>query len=210
MTCIYHITHVSNLSSIIAAGGLWCDSVRSARVASGATVIGIAHQHIKDRRARKIVSLAAGGTLADYVPFYFAPRSPMLFAISRGHVAGYTGGQEHVIHLVSTVDHARDLGTLWCFTDGHADMEISRQYDDLASLDQIDWNLMKETWWNDTMLDGDRKRRRQAEFLVHQTFPWTGITEIGVISDKMASHVQPAMKGALHQPEVVVRSGWYY
>jgi hypothetical protein len=210
MTCIYHITHISNLPCIIAAGGLWCDTVRSAKVASGATVIGIAHQHIKERRARKVVNRVAGGTLADYVPFYFAPRSPMLFTISRGNVAGYAGGQEQVIHLVSTVELASGLSNPWCFTDGHADMEISKQYDDLASLDNVDWDIMKEIWWNDTMNDGDRKRRRQAEFLVHHAFPWTAITEIGVISEKIAGHIQAAMNGAVHQPAVVVRSDWYY
>jgi len=27
---------------------------------------------------------------------------------------------------------------------------------------------MKDVYWNDSFEDGDRKRRRQAEFLVHQ------------------------------------------
>lgn len=88
--------------------------------------MGIAHQHIKDRRARKAVTVAAGGTLADYVPFYFAPRSPMLFTITKGNVEGYTGGQGQVVHLASTVEAACGLGSPWCFTDGHADMALSQ------------------------------------------------------------------------------------
>lgn len=210
MTAIFHITHMANLPGIIAAGGLWCDAVRTAKVANGANVVGIAHQHIKDRRARKVVRKAAGGTLADYVPFYFAPRSPMLYTISRGNVIGYDGGQEQVIHLVSTVEIACGLNKPWCFTDGHADMEISKQFEKLTSLDKIDWNIMKETWWNDTIQDGDRKRRRQAEFLVHQAFPWTGVAEIGVMSQKIATQVQAALNGAKHKPKVVVRADWYY
>lgn len=90
MTPIYHITHGRNLAAIIAAGGLWCDAQIAAR---GLTPLGIAHQHIKERRKQRIVPCAAGGTLADYVPFYFAPRSPMLYAIHSGYVERYDGGQ---------------------------------------------------------------------------------------------------------------------
>jgi len=117
MTRLFHITHVANLPGIIAAGGLWCDAMCAAR---GATVVGIAHQHIKDRRAAKRVRVAVGGTLADYVPFYFAPE-------------------------------VCALTTPWAFTDGHADMEISNQFADLADLRELDWNLMREEWWRDTV-----------------------------------------------------------
>lgn len=210
MTAIYHITHLANLAGIIAAGGLWCDAFRAAEVASGVSVVGIAHQHIKDRRAKKVVNRAAGGTLADYVPFYFAPRSPMLYTISRGNVAGYNGGQEQVIHLTSTVEKACMLDKPWCFTDGHADMELSKQFGQLANLDKIDWNIMKEIWWHDTIQDGDRKRRRQAEFLVHRLFPWIAVTEIGVMSEKIAVLVRAVLSGTTHKPQVAVRADWYY
>jgi len=70
----------------------------------GLESVGIAYQHIKDRRARKRVPAGPGGTVADYVPFYFAPRSPMLYAITRGLVPGYDGGQSSVVHLVTSTD----------------------------------------------------------------------------------------------------------
>lgn len=210
MKPIYHITPLDNLKSIVSSGGLLCDADLVAEVARGASVVGIAHQHIKDRRARKAVVVAARGTLAHYVPFYFAPRSPMLYAIYRGVVAGYGGGQERVVHLVSTVETACKVGQRWFFTDGHAEMEISKQFDQLTSLDKLDWNIMTETWWKDTTQDGDRKRRRQAEFLVHRAFPWTAVTQIGVMSDRIAALVRAALNGAEHMPNVVVRTDWYY
>jgi hypothetical protein len=210
MIPLFHITHLANLSGIAAAGELWCDAVRAGKMASGASVVGIAHQHIKDRRAKKAVKEASGGTLADYVPFYFAPRSPMLYTIARGNVVGYSGGQEQVVHLVTTVEAACALNKPWCFTDGHADMEISKQYGLLSSLDKIDWTIMNEIYWNDTIQDGDRKRRRQAEFLVHRTFPWTAFTEISVMSEKTAAEVRAALQVAKHKPKVVVRAEWYY
>lgn len=89
-TLIFHITHVDNLPKIIEAGGLRCDRLRAQ---STDAAVCIAHQHIKDRRARRAVPCAARGFVSDYVPFYFAPRSPMLYTINRGNVEGYTQGQ---------------------------------------------------------------------------------------------------------------------
>ena len=88
MTDIFHITHIRNLQNIINDGGLWCDRVVSQR---NLAHVSIAHQHIKDRRAQKNVPIPPHGVVADYVPFYFAPRSPMLYSISRGNVEGYQG-----------------------------------------------------------------------------------------------------------------------
>jgi hypothetical protein len=126
MTPLYHITHVRNLAVIATADGLWCDRLRPVN-APGA--VSIAHQHIKDRRAARRVPIGAGGTLADYVPFYFAPRSPMLFTINRGNVEGYTEGQKPVVHLVTNVEAATALGRAWVFTDGHAEMFLSEFFD---------------------------------------------------------------------------------
>lgn len=84
-TPIYHITPINNLTGILAAGGLNCNStLRRDRTA----YTNIAHDHIQDRRSHTFVPLAPGGTLHDYVPFYFAPRSPMLYSIATGYVAG--------------------------------------------------------------------------------------------------------------------------
>lgn len=74
----------------------------------------------------------------------------------------------------------------------------------------VDWSIVRETYWNDTMRDGDRKRRRQAEFLVHRLFPWAAIGEVGVMSEQVAVAVRGALAGAAHRPKVVVRDSWYY
>jgi len=207
MRLIFHITHIDNLPRIIAADGLQCDRLRGQ---IDETCVGIAHQHIKDRRAKKAVPVAAQGTLADYVPFYFAPRSPMLYAIHTGSVADYVDGQKPVVHLVSSVECAVSQGRPWCFTDGHAGIAFSSFFDDLNNLDKIDWRIMKATYWNDTDLDLDRKRRRQAEFLVYESYPWTAITHIGVFDKDLQMQVAEIVSRAVHQPQVTVKRNWYY
>jgi hypothetical protein len=95
VTAIYHITHIDNLPRILAEDGLVCDAEAEQRKLCAQS---IAHATLKDRRARTSVEknsgtpVAAGGVLADYVPFYFTNRSPMLFAIHKGAVVGYDGG----------------------------------------------------------------------------------------------------------------------
>lgn len=206
MTDAFHITHLNNLESIIQTEGLYSDNVRAAKNLS---CTGIAHQHIKDRRASRVVPGCKGGTLADYVPFYFAPRSPMLYAISTGYVADYSDGQSGVLHLRFSVEElARALDFI--YTDGHAVISYSEFFENLNDLVKIDWQIMTAIYWHDTADDGDRKRRRQAEFLVHCFVPWTFVREIGVINQVVAAKVQHVIASVRHKPVVSVRREWYY
>jgi hypothetical protein len=204
---IYHITHIRNLPGIIQSGGLWCDN---ARIQRGINNLSIAHQDIKNRRARRLVPVAAGGTVADYVPFYFAPRSPMLCAIHYGAVAGYQDGQEKVLYLVSSIGEAADCGRPWCFTDGHAEMLPSGFYDDLNDIRQINWKVVEGKYWHDTLDAPDRKRQRQAEFLVHDFFPWEKVLSIGVAAANMAVEVVKCIGTAAYRPEIMIKSDWYF
>jgi hypothetical protein len=207
VTPIYHITHIRNLRSIIGSGGLHCDH---AVAEQGFPCLGIAHTHLKQRRAVHAVPAGPGGVLADYVPFYFAPRSPMLFAIRQGNVEGYQAGQAPILHLVSRAETVASAGLRFAFTDGHAVMEFTAYFDTLKKLDKIDWKIMKERYWRDTPQDGDRSRRRQAEFLVHDFVPWSLVDTIGVIDRTMAAEVNEVLAGADHKPQISVQPTWYY
>jgi hypothetical protein len=161
---------------------------------------------------RFVVPLAPAGSLGDYVPFYFAPRSPMLYTISRGNVPEYQEGQEPVVHLVSSMDDVRSFQPplQWLFTDGHAVIELSNYYNHAADLDKIDWDIMERRYWADTVEDGDRERRRQAEFLIYQFFPWRLISKIGVMNQRTRERVTTILALSEHKPTVAVEQGWYY
>ena len=69
---------------------------------------------------------------------------------------------------------------------------------------------MEATYWADTEEDGDRKRRRQAEFLMHQFFPWQLIQEIGVINTTIQTQVREILYKINIQTPIKVCSKWYY
>lgn len=206
-TPIYHITDVGNLAKIVAAGGLAClNSLRANRT----EFVSIAHDSVQDRRGKTTVPCSRGGCLHDYVPFYFAPRSPMLYTISRNNVAHCPQGQDGVIYLVSTVESVRSCGISFAFTDGHGIVAISQFYDDLKHLDKIDWDIMKARYWADTRNDGDRSRRRQAEFLVHSFLPMSLITAVAVRKAVHLASVSSSLRGCQSSVSVQMQPGWYF
>jgi len=207
MTNIFHITHIDNLQGMINAGGLHCDRVTSER---GLCLRNIGYAHIKERRARREVTVSMQGTLWDYVPFYFCPRSVMLYVNSKGRVPGYADGQTPIVHLVTSAEKILASGLPFLFTDGHAEVQFSIQYDDLANMNQLDWEVINANIWRDIDEDFDRKRRKQSEFLVYQFVPWIMIDEIGVINQDIYTQVVGIIRGSDHQPVVTIQPEWYY
>src|ERR1700733_9022704 len=75
---IYHIVNVDRLPSIIAHGRLLCDS-EIVKLQLPGTTIGMGS--IKARRLQLPVTCYANAVVGDFVPFYFCPRSVMLYVI---------------------------------------------------------------------------------------------------------------------------------
>ena len=202
---LYHITEIGNLASIIECGGLWCDAERRRQKFAH---VNIAHDHIKGRRERRRVPVVPGTTLADYVPFYFASRSPMLFAINRNNVEGYAGGQRRIVHLVTTVEAVVALGQGYCFTDRHAELIYAKFFTDLADIDEnVDWNVMSRKYWSDST---DMRERRQAEFLARNCVPWSAVSEVGVMDAETQAAVSATLRQAGANTPVTVQRSWYY
>ena len=97
---IYHIVHVDRLPSIVADGFIWSDAEAIRRGAPGTT---IGMSKIKQRRLNE---LTLGNSHPDLqvgecAPFYFCPRSVMLYVIHMGNLGEltYQGGQGPIVHL---------------------------------------------------------------------------------------------------------------
>lgn len=148
----------------------------------------------------------------DYVPFYFGPLSPMMLNLKTGRVAGYNEGQKPLIYLVSTAQDVEASGAGFVFSDGHGLAAFTEWFDDLSALNQIDWKVVLARYWKDTLEDMDRKRRKQAEFLIYRFCPWALIQEIVVMNQVVKERVEKILgeyPEELCRP-VSVRSDWYY
>lgn len=203
---ILHITNVSNLLGIVHNGGLYSINHAPKTLAPQSS----AHAGIQQRRARIQVPVGPKGVLHDYVPFYFGERSPMLYAIHRGNVANVPADQRPMIYLVSDVQTVAQSSCQWIFTDGHAVVHFTQFFDLPASLQQVDWNTVHARYWVDTADDPDRSRRKQAEFLVLQFFPFSLLTEIAVFDVNMEQHVLGLLAAASVTKPVKIRRDWYY
>lgn len=96
---IYHITHLNNLASILADHFLYSDAVLANRNTSP-MIVGM--DTIKHRRLTQLsVKCFPDTKVGEYVPFYFCPRSVMLFMIYRANDPRltYRGGQTPILHL---------------------------------------------------------------------------------------------------------------
>jgi len=207
MTWIYHITDKKNLPGILAQNGLYSKNKEKELPAAP---VSIAYEGIQQRRAETEVPIHPFGTLHDYVPFYFAPRSPMLYAIHKRMIKGYTGSQQDIIYLISKVQIMEANHIPYVFTDGHAIMALSEFYNQSSDLGKIDRQIMKETYWNDTEQDGDRKRRRQAEFLVKDFLPLHLLKGIAVKDMETETNVKKNLESYGNILTVRVKYEWYY
>jgi hypothetical protein len=209
---IYHIVHVDRLPSIIAEGGLLCDAEIVLRQAGGAalgTTIGmgsIKRRRLQDLQLRSHPGLFVG----QCVPFYFCPRSIMLYLIHRANHAEmtYRGGQGPIVHLeadlADTVAWANATARRWAFTLSNAGAYYFEDRADLAQLGEIDWDAVHATQW------AGKKEGKQAEFLMERSFPWELVTRVGVRSQQVYSQVRVALQAASHKPHVEIKPDWYY
>ena len=173
----------------------------------------IGYDHIKRRRALRAVPCGVGGTLADYIPFYFAPRSPMLYAITRGLVSAEAACTEQIVYLMSSTQTLRRAGLTAIASNRHAELDYADMTEDDGDLDNndfIDWPLMTARYWNNTPDDPDRKERRQAEYLVHPHVPWQAIEGIAAKTESARAQVELILGTAGQRTPVVVSVEWYF
>lgn len=215
---LFHITAIANLSAICEVGALLS---KNGSAAAGIAYTNIAHGGAQVARAAKPLPNPPGGAVHDYVPFYFAPRSPMLSAIHAGKVAFCTVPQQDVVHLETTVERVTAQGAPFVFYDRNATLAYSKPYTDLARLDAVAWDLLTEQ----PRLDGfckyfqnrhqeeryvDRMERRMAEFLVHDRVSLAQFIRIGVCTPATAARVQAILDAAGVPLRAEVKTDWYF
>ena len=149
-------------------------------------------------------------------------RSPMLMAINSGRVQGCDWRQDDIVHLETTVERVAAHSSACVFYDRNATLDYSQPYNDLAHLDSaVAWDLLTEMpqmdgfcqYWQDKHDNpryANRKERRQAEFLVHQSVPLSVFTRIGVANAAKQALVSSQIADFGGQLKAHVMPAWYF
>lgn len=99
---------------------------------------------------------------------------PMLFVVQQGgNFVANANHPEKIVYIACSLQSILDLGLNFYFSDGHATDKLttffnSKQINDLTNI--IDWKAVKTAYWggHDNL---NIKRKKQAEFLVHEDVP---------------------------------------
>ena len=206
-TPIYRLIHIDNLAVILDCGGMHAPNNPPEDACDYRAIHNLDIQKVRRQRP---IPCGPGGTVHDYVAFYFGLRSPMLLQLHTGQVEGYDDGQEPLIYAVSTVEKINEAGLDFVFSDGHGIAAFTQWYDDIDDLDKVDWDTAYARYWADTVDDMDRQRRKQAEFLVHRFCPWDVVNRIGVLHDAVKQRVERILDRKNVSMPVEVCRQWYY
>ncbi|GAB6161933.1 DUF4433 domain-containing protein [Desulfothermus naphthae] len=205
---IYHIIHVENLENIIKEGYILSDYEIQKRNKE-ITSIGMAK--IKKRRLTELkLSTYPDLYVGQCVPFYFCPRSVMLYIIYKGNhpeINSYCN-QEEIIHLQAdffkVVNYLNSKKRKWVFTFSNAGSYHFEDTNQLDKLKDLNWDAINAKVWTKV------REEKQAEFLCEEKFEWQLIEKIGVKSLKIANKVSNILQHSKHKPPIVIKEDWYY
>lgn len=210
---IYHIVHVDRLASILKDGGLYCDAYVSKNALPGTT---IGMSGIKARRLSHPLTSYPDLHVGDCVPFYFCPRSVMLYLIWRGNhpELTYRGGQQAIVHLGANlrdvVGWAEARNKRWVFTTTNAGSVFFDDYNTWDQLSAIDWDAVHARNWAGKDVPPRIKEGKQAEFLLEEFCPWEVIKRIFVYSESCYRQVEALLASIPHKPQIHVETSFYY
>lgn len=165
-TYLFRMTHIQNIPHI-----LQCGITHISSPLSNGNYVPIGDASLISTRSSHV--LDNGKQLGDYIPFYFGVLTPMLYVIQKGYNQVKTTAAKDIVYCVTSVQKLIDTNLEYVFTDGHAIETISSQYDhtNIKDIDTLlDFKAIKDWKFKDPN-DLDKKRRKQAEFLVDGDIP---------------------------------------
>lgn len=167
----YHFTSIENLESII-DNGLYSTNQKIAR---GIDHVNVAEEGIQKRRAQMPVPGTNGRFVHDYVPFYFAKKTPMQLAVLHKKNVD----QQFIIYLSVSILLLETRPGAY-FTNASANTAIPPTFfsgnNNTNQLDALDWPTIDRDGWSYT--DENQKHRKMAELLLPDHVPLLEINQI--------------------------------
>lgn len=198
---IFRIVHKDNVDQVLQEG---CHCRSS--MADKAGYVEIGNSELIQRRTRREVPCAPGGTLSDYVPFYFTPYTPMLYNIKTGYGVPKKPMKDIVI-LVSSLRRLKEKKIEFVFSDRHAYLKTARFSNDLDDLDWIIWSVLQVRDFKRD--DSDKFEKYQAEALVYQHAPIDALFGIVCYDDETRDHVEQSANKYGTEVKVISKRSWF-
>lgn len=203
---IFRIVHVANVPWILEHGGLDCRNCPE----QNPDYVNIGSLELIDKRSRRRVPIPPGGTLSDYVPFYFTPFSMMMFKIKTGHGGIVKRDNQDIVIFVSSLHKLAERGVPFVFTNQHAYPPNTDFYDRLENLNVIDWALLQSKNFKTDDEDPGRQLRYQAEALAHRRVPLDALLGIGCHNDDVKRKLESLAGQHKIKMNVKTTPSWYF
>ncbi|OYU87678.1 MAG: hypothetical protein CFE29_22860 [Bradyrhizobiaceae bacterium PARB1] len=198
---VFRITHRQNLARLLDHGCV-CQSSAQPK-----TYAEIGNQELIVKRTGRAIPCPPGGTLSDYIPFYFTPYSPMLYNIKTGYGVPKQDMKDILI-LVTSLPSLKKMGIPFVFSDRHAYLRTAQFSNDLADLPgRIAWKALQERDFSKS--DVDRFEKYQAEALVYKHMPANALLTIMCHDDSVKDEVSAACIAKNVGLKVVNGRQWY-
>lgn len=202
---IWRIVHRDNIPWIL-DNGLHCGNSQ----VKAENWINIGNPELIGKRSGHLVPAGKGGTLHDYVPFYFTPFSPMLMNIHSGRGGIKQRKNEEIVILVSSLRKVAEQNIPFTFTDSHAYCSLANYYTSLDRLDQIDWSILQARDFRRDQDDLAKFERYQAEALLWKHCPVTLLNGIVCYNNDVKLQLEHWLSQRNLTMSVHARAGWYF
>ncbi len=166
----------------------------------------IGNQELIQRRTKRTVPCLPGGTLSDYVPFYFTPYTPMLYNIKTGHGVPQKPLKEIVI-LVASLRRIAKLNLPFVFSDRHAYLRTAQFSNNLDDLDRIIWPVLQVRDF--TRSDLDKFEKYQAEALIHRHVPVGALMGIACYDVEVRDELKQLADGLGTDVPIFAQRSWF-
>lgn len=202
---IFRITHIDNVPWIL-DNGAHCTKSRC----RDPNFVQIGSADLIGKRLNHPVRVSPFGTLGDYVPFYFTPKSVMLYNIHTGYNGIPRRQMSEIAILVSSLPRLVEKQVPFLFTDRHAYLVNAEPTSDLRCLDQLNWKILRA---HDFKKDPDNPQKfdqYQAEALVYRCLPVIALHEIVCYGDEEKKRLAAEVESRSLGLKVVKKPGWYF
>ena len=202
---IFRITHISNVPWIL-RNGLHCKNsdVRDPNF------VRIGNLELIQRRTGRSVLVPPGGTLSDYIPFYFTPFSMMMYNIKTGYGGIRQFPNSEIVIMVSSLRGLAERGVAAVFSDRHAYLQTAQFFTCLEELDKLDWGILQRRDFKRDVDDPEKTDRYQAEALVHTHLPVEHLSGIVCLSENEQRTLEQQREEVGLELKIAARPKWYF